>query len=132
MKLMKRDSQVVGSNREKEIEKLFSQNGYFIHFLEKSKNGSQPFDFFAIKNENIYFFDSKNCSDNYFRTSRIELNQYLAFKKLLLVGVNKENVGFLCYFELLKSYKILKFYKVFYQNSKKNTYRYDELEDLIL
>lgn len=132
MKLMKRDSQIVGANREKEIEKLFSKKGYFIHFLEKSKNGSQPFDFFAIKNEKIYFFDSKNCSDNYFRTSRIELNQYLAFKKLLSVGVNKENVGFLCYFELLKSYKILKFYKVFYQNSAKNTYRYDELEDLIL
>lgn len=116
----------VGSKLERQIEDLFNKHKFYIHFLEKKKDGSQPFDFFIVKNSEVYFFDAKHVEGKYFSTDRIELNQILSFEKLIRVGYKKENLGFFIYFEQANSYKILEFCKVF----EKKTYKMEDLKEV--
>lgn len=118
----------VGSKLERQIEDLFNSHKFFIHFLEKKKDGSQPFDFFIVKNNEVYFFDAKHVEGKYFSTDRIELNQILSFEKLIRVGFKKENLGFFIYFEQANSYKILEFCRVF----EKKTYKMEDLKEVII
>lgn len=71
----------LGSEFEREFEKLLKDNGYWVHFCAPSSTGSQPCDFIAVKNGEAYLIDCKTCVNNYFTLRRMEQNQIQAFNR---------------------------------------------------
>lgn len=76
----------LGSKFEQDFCELLRHHKYWAHFLEPYKDGSQPFDIIASKNNTTYAFDCKTCKSRTFPLSRIEYNQELAFNKMLSMG----------------------------------------------
>ena len=76
-----------GSDFERETCKKLNEMGYWVHFITPdSATGKQPFDIIAVKNDEAFAIDCKTCEDRYFRISRAEENQILAFNKWLKCG----------------------------------------------
>lgn len=70
-----RSNNKVGQDFEHEFCEMLYDNGFWVHFIERKKSGSQPFDIIASKNNIAFVFDAKTNSGNLFRLSRIEENQ---------------------------------------------------------
>lgn len=62
--------------------------GYWVHFITPDARGAQPFDIIAVKDGFAHAIECKTllASEKYFRISRIEENQRLAFEKWLACG----------------------------------------------
>lgn len=79
-----------GNKFEEEFSNMLSENGFWAHVVAPNpRDGSQPFDVMAGKNERIYTFDCKTVDGNTFPLSRIEENQEKAFQKLYQCGCYK-------------------------------------------
>lgn len=102
----------LGTEFEREVVKLLSQKGYWVHFITPDAKGSQPFDIIASKDNIPIVLDCKTSATKYFPYSRLEENQVMAFElwlnkgnKYAFVAIKyKENVYLLSY-RLIKGLK---------------------------
>lgn len=83
----------IGSDFEKRYCEYLSNNGYWVHFMNPSANGSQPFDILAcVGNKDgtslVIAVDCKTVVANRFSLDRIEDNQMMAFKKMNECGIS--------------------------------------------
>lgn len=69
-----------GNNFEREMAKILSDKGYWVHRIQDNENG-QPFDLIAVGSDGAIAIDCKLCRGDSFKFSRIEDNQRLAFEK---------------------------------------------------
>ena len=67
----------LGSDFERELSLLLSQNRFWVHNFQNKVEG-QPADIIAVKKCHAYLIDAKVCSNNLFPISRIEPNQHTA------------------------------------------------------
>lgn len=63
------------------VEYLYS-HGMWVHYIQPSPDGSQPFDVIAVKDGVVYAFDCKTLKGKRFPLNRIEDNQQAAFESL--------------------------------------------------
>ena len=77
-----------GNDFENEFCQILRDENYWVHFITPNQAGAQPFDVIAVKNGTAYAFDCKTCVDRWFRISRLEDNQILAFEKWMMCGNN--------------------------------------------
>jgi len=68
-----------GTRFEHEFAEYLSDRGFWVHRIQDNKNG-QPFDVIAAKDESVFVFDCKDCSNEVFLFSRMEENQRNAMK----------------------------------------------------
>lgn len=76
----------IGSDFENEFCELLNEKGFWVHFITPDKKGAQPFDVVAVKNNIPYAFDCKTSALKFFRISRLEDNQIMAFEKWMSAG----------------------------------------------
>lgn len=76
----------LGTDFEREFVQMLANRGFWVHFINPDRTGSQPFDVIAVKNGKAYAFDCKTCSTKRFSIDRLEDNQILAFEKWLSCG----------------------------------------------
>lgn len=86
------NSKKVGSDFERRYAAYLKKCGFWVHFLNPAPDGSQPFDFIALKGTfstvpQIIAADCKTCSGNRFPLSRVEDNQVTAFTQLAHCGL---------------------------------------------
>ena len=90
----------VGNETETVVKNIFKKHGYWAYNTPKSKDGSQPVDVIAIKNDISWLVDAKHVrvEEVSFPFSRIEPNQItcLDYAKNF---AHIKNVGFVIYFE---------------------------------
>ena len=67
----------LGNTFEKELQKIFHENGWWVHIFQQNSSG-QPCDLIAAKNGKTYLIDAKVISGKGFPLSRIEDNQEYA------------------------------------------------------
>lgn len=121
----------VGNATEQKVANLFNRYGYWVHILQKGKDGGQPVDIVAIKNNVNWLIDAKNIEEEIsFPFSRIESNQITSLDYALnFAGIKK--VGFAIYFKRFdKIYYLpyIKFIKL--KEEKRKSVRYDELYEM--
>lgn len=76
----------LGTEFEREVVKLLSQKGYWVHFITPDASGKQPFDIIASKDNEPFVADCKTSSARWFNISRLEDNQIMAFDLWLRTG----------------------------------------------
>ena len=77
----------IGSNFEKELAEMLSKKGYWVTLLNPRNHiGSQPADLIAVKANIARLIDCKTCNNHLFPISRIEENQWSAYKKYIGCG----------------------------------------------
>jgi Holliday junction resolvase len=76
----------LGTEFEREVVKLLSQKGYWVHFITPDARGSQPFDIIASRNDSPFVIDCKTSATKWFNISRLEDNQIMAFELWLKKG----------------------------------------------
>lgn len=64
----------MGTAFEREFAEILADRGFWAHCLRDNING-QPFDLIAVRDNNAYAFDCKECRGGVFRLSRMEENQ---------------------------------------------------------
>ena len=67
----------IGNSFEKDLYQSLAAYGFWVHNLAQNSQG-QPFDVLAARNGVSYPIDCKVCSQNIFKTDRIEENQFSA------------------------------------------------------
>lgn len=77
-----------GNRFEREFCKRLAKDGFWAHFMGGSKNG-QPADIIAVRNEQAYLIDAKDCKNDVFEFRRIEDNQDMAMRKWETCGNNQ-------------------------------------------
>ena len=77
-----------GNKFEREFCEQLASDGFWAHFMGGSKNG-QPADIIAVRNEEAYLIDAKDCQNDIFRFSRIENNQDTAMRYWEMCGNNQ-------------------------------------------
>ena len=77
-----------GNKFEREFCEQLARDNFWAHFMGGSKNG-QPADIIAVRNENAYLIDAKNCQNDRFPLSRIEDNQDMAMRYWEMCGNNQ-------------------------------------------
>lgn len=77
---MKKSNKQLGTAFERELAKILSDNGFWVHLLRQTEAG-QPADMIAVKNCCAFLIDCKVCSNDVFPLSRIEQNQRYAMLK---------------------------------------------------
>lgn len=82
----------LGTEFEREVVRLLSQQGYWVHFITPSESGSQPFDIIASKDDTPVVIDCKTSSVKCFRFDRLEENQILAMDRWLEKGNKKARI----------------------------------------
>jgi Holliday junction resolvase len=104
----------IGTDFEQEFCQLLSERGYWVHFLNPDKTGSQPFDVIAVKNGTAYAFDCKTSASDKFSINRLEDNQILAFEKWIrcgntapMIAVKYNDDIIILYYEDLKAMKFI-------------------------
>ena len=92
---------MTGREFERLVENKLSEYGYWVHRMEESNTGSQPFDIIALNGYSVFALDCKVISTKrpYFPFSRIEENQKRAFEKLYDCYKGILLCGFMIYFE---------------------------------
>lgn len=80
------NNKILGTEFECEFVQMLANRGYWVHFINPDRTGSQPFDVIAVKNGKAYAFDCKTCSTKRFSIDRLEDNQVLAFEKWISCG----------------------------------------------
>lgn len=84
-----------GSNFEEELASILARHGFWAHVVAPNpKDGSQPFDVIAAKNNRVYNFDCKTLDVAKFPLRRIEENQEKAFTKLMDCGCDRNFFAF--------------------------------------
>lgn len=83
------NNQKIGNEFEKEFCELLKKKGFWVHFIERKKDGSQPFDVIACKNNKPFAFDCKTNKGRRFDLSRVEDNQEMAFELFMKKGNTK-------------------------------------------
>lgn len=86
----------LGTEFEREVVRLLSQKGYWVHFITPDARGSQPFDIIASRNDSPFVIDCKTSAKKWFNISRLEDNQITAFELWLDRG-NKHAFVFIKY-----------------------------------
>lgn len=84
-----------GRNFENDYAKILESQGYWVHIIERKKDGSQPFDIIACKDDVAIGIDCKTCVGKRFTLERIEDNQEYAFERFT------ERGNSFCYFVIL-------------------------------
>lgn len=110
---MGKKSYDLGKRFEQDLCRYFSKQDYYVIYNEKGVTGSQPCDLVIIKGNIATMIDCKNIENEtgMFPISRIEENQYLAYKRFkecgnsnfILAIKNNNNVYFID-FGLLQFY----------------------------
>lgn len=77
-----------GNKFEREFCEQLASDGFWAHFMGGNKNG-QPADIIAVRNEEAYLIDAKDCQNDIFRFSRIENNQDTAMRYWEMCGNNQ-------------------------------------------
>jgi Holliday junction resolvase len=77
-----------GNNFERKFCEQLARDKFWVHFMGGSKNG-QPADIIAVRNENAYLIDAKDCQNDRFVFSRIEDNQDMAMRYWEMCGNNQ-------------------------------------------
>lgn len=101
----------LGSYFEQEFCEFLSKKGFWAHFINPNRNGSQPFDVIAVKDGIAYAFDCKTCVRETFSIARVEENQALAMKKWSRCGnknayfavLHNEEIYLVTYKELINN-----------------------------
>lgn len=75
-----------GNKFEKDFCVQLAEDGFWVHFFLGTK---QPADIIAVRNENAYLIDAKDCENDRFVFSRIENNQDSAMRFWELCGNNQ-------------------------------------------
>ena len=76
----------LGTEFEREVVKLLSQKGYWVHFITPDASGKQPFDIIASKDNSPIVGDCKTNATKWFNISRLEDNQITALDLWLRTG----------------------------------------------
>lgn len=76
----------LGTEFEKEVCRILSESGWWVHFIVPDARGAQPFDIIAVKAGKAVAIDCKTCAAKRFTLSRLEDNQIMAFEKWLTCG----------------------------------------------
>ena len=102
----------LGTDFEREFVQMLANRGYWVHFINADRTGSQPFDVIAVKNGKAYAFDCKTCSTKRFSIDRLEDNQILAFEKWIacgntqpMIAIKYKNTVRIAYYAALKAEK---------------------------
>lgn len=77
-----------GNKFERDFCEQLASDGFWAHFMGGSKNG-QPADIIAVRNEEAYLIDAKDCKNDVFAFWRIEDNQDMAMRKWEMCGNNQ-------------------------------------------
>lgn len=77
-----------GNKFEREFCEQLARDNFWAHFMGAGKNG-QPADIIAVRNEQAYLIDAKDCKNDKFAFSRIEDNQRCAMRQWELCGNNQ-------------------------------------------
>jgi Holliday junction resolvase len=89
----RKNNKTIGNEFEDDFDKIMFANGYTVYTMyPNQKDGSQPFDKIAAKDNKLYMFDCKTCKSNIFKLSRVESNQMTAFN----LAMSRGNTN--CYF----------------------------------
>lgn len=81
------NNKTLGNKFEKELAEKLSKEGYWVTYLEPKQHiGSQPCDLIAIKDNKSILIDCKTSKTHLFPISRIEENQWQAYKKYKKCG----------------------------------------------
>lgn len=80
------NNKVKGTRFEQEWCDYLTKKGYWVHYIEPKRDGSQPFDVIAIKDGVVSVYDCKTLKGNRFPLDRIEWNQRIAFARIGTVG----------------------------------------------
>lgn len=86
--MQRMNNKQAGTALEKEFCEQLAADGFWAHFMGGSKNG-QPADIIAVRNEEAYLIDAKDCQNDIFRFSRIENNQDMAMRYWEMCGNNQ-------------------------------------------
>ena len=100
---MIKNNKKLGTEFEREVVRLLSKQGYWVHFVTPDAKGSQPFDIIASKDNIPIVGDCKTSKNKWFAVTRFEENQLTAFEKWFRTG-NKYAFVFIKYNE--KVYQI--------------------------
>lgn len=73
---------MTGIQFERKVSKDLFDAGYWVLNVPRNESGAQPFDILAIKGNKIIAADCKVCEAKVFPLSRIEPNQWTAFKMM--------------------------------------------------
>lgn len=121
----------VGNQTEVMVTELFKKYGYWAHILQKGKDGGQPCDVVAMKENINWQIDAKHVEDEIsFPFSRIESNQITSMDYALNFSRIK-NLGFAIYFERFNKLYFMHFLKYLeLKNQKRKSVRYDELYEM--
>lgn len=76
----------LGTEFEREMVKLLSDRGFWVHFITPDNRGAQPFDIIAAKDGLTVVGDCKTSVRKNFSFFRLENNQMMAFEKWLACG----------------------------------------------
>lgn len=85
--MKKMNNQERGKSFEIEFCEYLQSQGYWVHYMNPSRTGAQPFDILALRDNDIMCFDCKTLAGSRFHLNRIEPNQELAFKSLNAHGI---------------------------------------------
>lgn len=81
------NNKIIGNKFEKELAEILSKEGYWVTSITPKQHiGSQPCDLIAIKNNKTILIDCKTSKTHLFPISRIEENQWQAYKKYKKCG----------------------------------------------
>lgn len=81
------NNKTLGNKFEKELAEKLSNKGYWVTYLSPKQHiGSQPCDLIAIKDNKSILIDCKTSKTHLFPISRIEENQWQAYKKYKKCG----------------------------------------------
>ena len=69
-----------GTEFEVRLKDLFYENGYWVHLFQQNQAG-QPCDLIAVKGNEAYIIDAKDCKSGRFPLSRVEENQFLSMSR---------------------------------------------------
>lgn len=73
----------LGTKFERDYLKRLADNEWWAHFLNPDASGAQPFDILALRGSETMAIDCKTCASNRFPLSRIEDNQFWAFRSII-------------------------------------------------
>lgn len=120
-----------GNSAETLVANFFAERGYWASVFQKRKDGSQPVDIVAMKENYNWLIDAKYVeNDISFPFSRIEPNQITSLDYALNYS-HIQNVGFVIYFERFNKLYFLKFQDFLKLKEKgAKSVRYDELYEM--
>ena len=87
---------MTGTQFEREFCRELFQSGFWALNIPRDTCGAQPFDVIAVKGSKVVAVDCKVCGRNRFPLSRVEDNQWLAFR-ILSERCSRADVGIVCW-----------------------------------